>query len=208
MKTLIVFVLLFAAPALAQERMTTVPASGAGQSILVAPKIGFFKPTSSLGGAAYVGIEVGYLTPWLDRHLELSLEGDFFRPADSTRVTSPQLTVNGQTASGALYLQQRELGLLLDAIYRFDPLSGFLPYGGLGPGVYFQRAKTTAFGTTNTETEAKVGFQLLAGVEHALGPGAAFLEVHYHFSRVDFLATGGANVGGILAGAIGYRLGF
>ena len=220
MKASIATLLLFAAVAFGQEDMTgdlqnhnhASPSAndpGAGQRWLLAPKIGFFKATGTgLGGAAYAGLEVGYLTPWLDDHLELSVEGDFFRPADSGAVSSPQLTVNGQTASGAFYLQQRELGLLLDAIYRFSPIGGFLPYAGLGPAVYQQRAKISAFGTTNTATETKIGAQLLAGAEYGIGPGAAFLEVHYHFTRVNFLATGSASVGGILAAAVGYRLAF
>ena len=65
---------------------------------------------------------------------------------------------------------------------------------------------TQSFGSTYIETEGKLGFQLQAGADYQLGPGAAFLEFRYHFTNVDFVATDNANVGGFLALGAGYRL--
>lgn len=172
-------------------------------------KAGLFEPTSSLKGSAFGGIEVGYFPGWLDQRLALALEGDLYRPALSSTVESPQLTFGDQTASGAFRLTERQLAVLLSAEYYFpEVLSRLSPYAGAGPGLYVHQAKTTAFGTTNTETETSVGFQLLAGAQYLIGPGAAFLELHYHWTQVDFLATGKANVGGLLAFSLGYRFRF
>lgn len=172
-------------------------------------KVGLFEPTSALKGSAFGGLELGYFPGWLDQHLALALEGDLYRPALSSSISSPQLTFGGQTASGAYRLTEREAAVLLSAQYYFsEVLGGLGPYVGAGPGYYWHQAKTTAFGTTNTETEGSLGLQVLAGAQYRLGPGSAFLEFHYHWTQVDFLATGKANVGGLLAFSLGYRVAF
>jgi len=207
---LISFIVVTAPRALAADS-TVVTSSNDSHEIglLVAPKLGFFKSTSGLEGASYIGAEVGYLTPLLDHRLAVVLEGSWYRPATSGSAPSPQLTINGTTADSSYRVTERQFAFLLSLVYRFqDVLPKFTPYGGLGPGFYLHRSTATAFGTTNSETEGAVGFQLLGGGEYVLGPGAAFLEVHYHFTRVDFVTTGNANVGGFLAGGLGYRFRF
>ncbi len=212
MKTSIycVFALLVAHSAVAAENPGgTVTAEQQRLGLLLAPKVGFFKSTSSLNGAAYVGVEVGYITPLLEHKLAIMLEGTWYRPALNGATPSPQLTINGSTADPSYRLSERQFAALLSLVYRADDLvPRLVPYGGLGPGLYIHKSTATAFGTTNTETEGSLGFQLLAGAEYALGPGGAFLEIHYHFTRVDFLTTGNANVGGFLAASLGYRFVF
>ncbi len=177
--------------------------------LMLAPKVGFFKSTSSLDGASYIAAEVGYLTPLLDHRLAIVLEGTWYRPSTKGSTSSPQLTLNGITADSSYRLTERQFALLLSLVYRLqDALPHFTPYAGLGPGYYLHRSTATAFGTTNVETEGSLGFQFLGGAEYEVGPGAAFLEVHYHFTRVDFVTTGNANVGGFLAGSLGYRFRF
>jgi opacity protein-like surface antigen len=110
---------------------------------------------------------------------------------------------------GAYNLGNAEVGILLSAVYRLeDALPGLTPYGGLGPGLYLHRTTTQAFQSQYVETEGRLGLQMMAGADYALGPGAAFVEFRYHFSRVDFVSTGSANVGGFLALGLGYRLRF
>jgi hypothetical protein len=193
------------APAATKTQVVTPPAKPEKGRFLVAPKLGLFEPTSRLSGAFFLGLEVGYVTPALDDRLAVVLEVDWVRPRASGAVADPRVVAG----DGAYNLGNAEVGVLLSAVYRVeDALPGLTPYGGLGPGLYFHRTATQAFQNTYVETEGRVGFQLMGGADYTLGPGAAFAEVRYHFSRVDFLSTGNANVGGFLVPGLGYRLRF
>lgn len=176
-------------------------------SLLIAPKIGFFKTTTPLAGAFYAGLELGYVLPALDHKLALVLEGNWHQPAVSGAVSDPQLTPPGGTAADGSYrLVEREMAVLLSAVYRFTGLfTAFVPYVGAGPGFYYHVDRITAFGSSTVESEGTFGFQAVAGGELHLGPGALFVELHYHFTNIDFLSTGKVNVGGFLAAGLGYR---
>jgi hypothetical protein len=194
-----------AAPAPNRTDVVAQPLKTQKGRFMVAPKLGLFEPTSRLTGAFFLGIEAGYVTPALDDHLAVVLEVDWVRPRASGAVADPRVVAG----DGAYNLGNAEVGVLLSAVYRFeDVILGLTPYGGLGPGVFFHRTVTQAFQNTYVETEARVGLQILAGADYTLGPGAAFVEFRYHFSKVDFKATGNANVGGFLALGAGYRLRF
>jgi hypothetical protein len=183
------------------EPAASTSAPKPGGTILLAPKLGFFKTTTPLSGAFFVAGEVGYLTPLLNNRLAIVAEFDFHQPSVSGTLSDPQLQ-----ADGAYKLTEREMAILLSAVYRFE--GTLTPYVGAGPGLYLHQAKTEAFGTTYTESKGTVGFQLLGGLEYKLGPGGVFAEVHYHFTRVDFLTTGDVNLGGFLAAGVGYRFRF
>jgi opacity protein-like surface antigen len=210
MKKILALSLLLPAAALAQKapaKPAEAPAaerSSRGR-FLIAPKVGLFEATSRLAGAVFLGLEAGYITPALDNRLAVTLELDWVRPRTSGTSTDPRL--GGQAGTYSLF--NAEVGLLLSAVYRMEDLIPRLtPYGGLGPGLYFHRAATTAFGSQYIESEARVGLQALAGADYTLGPGAGFAEFRYHFTRVDFLSTGNANLGGFLALSAGYRFRF
>jgi hypothetical protein len=148
-------------------------------------------------------LEVGYVTPLLERRLAIVVEGHFHQPKVSGTLSDPQLTLGDQDYR----LTEREIALLLSAVYRFEgALGAVTPYAGLGPGLYLHQATAQGFGATTVEKEGTVGFQLLGGAELHLGPGGLFLEAHYHFTRVGFLTTGNVNIGGFLAASLGYRL--
>ena len=182
---------------------TTLEARPALGRILLAPKLGLFEPTSRLSGAFYLGLEAGYLTPALGDRLAVVLEVDWVRPRAAGTLTDPRIVAG----DGYYSFGNAEVGVLLSGVYRHEDLvPGLTPYGGLGPGLYFHRTATQSFGSRYIETEGKLGFQLQAGADYRLGPGAAFLEFRYHFTSVDFVATGNANVGGFLALGAGYRL--
>jgi hypothetical protein len=194
-----------AAPAPKKTDVVAPPAKAQKGRFLVAPKFGLFEPTSRLSGAFFAGIEAGYLTPALDDHLAVVLEVDWVRPRASGAVADPRVVAG----DGAYNLGNAEVGVLFSAVYRFeDIVLGLTPYGGLGPGFFFHRTATQAFQNTYVETEGRLAFQMMAGADYTLGPGAAFVEFRYHFSKVDFLATGNTNVGGFLALGLGYRLRF
>jgi hypothetical protein len=174
-----------------------------GDSILLAPKVGFFKSTTPLEGAPYFALEAGYVTPLLHRRLAIVVEGSFHQPKVSGTLRDPQLTLGDEEYR----LTEREIAILLSAVYRFEgALGSITPYAGAGPGLYLHQVTAQAFGATTVEKEGTVGFQLLGGAELRLGPGGFFLEAHYHFTQVDFLTTGQVNVGGFLAAGLGYRL--
>ncbi|MDY7233097.1 hypothetical protein [Hyalangium rubrum] len=193
-----------ALPVLALLVLTQAPAPASeGDSILLAPKVGFFKSTTPLGGAPFFALEAGYITPLLDRRLALVAEVNFHQPKASGTVNDPQLTRGEQEYR----LTEREIAFLLSAVYRFEgALGAITPYAGAGPGLYLHQATAQGFGATTVEKEGTLGFQLLGGAELPLGPGGLFLEAHYHFTRVGMLTTGSVNLGGFLAAGLGYRL--
>ena len=194
-----------AAPAAKKADVIAPPAKPEKGRFLLAPKFGLFEPTSRLSGALFLGLEAGYVLPALDDRLAVVLEVDWVRPRASGSVADPRLVAG----DGAYNLGNAEVGVLLSAIYRLeDLLPGLTPYGGLGPGLFFHRTATQAFQNTYVETEGRLGFQLLGGADYVIGPGAVFGEIRYHFTRVDFVATGSSNVGGFLALGLGYRLRF
>ena len=173
-------------------------------SVTLAPKVGLFVPTSSLSSAVYLGLEAGWVTPLFDRRLTAVVELGWTRPRGAGVLVDPRL-VGG--AGGEYTLGNAEVGILLSAVYRFvEAAAGLTPYAGAGPGLYFHRTTINAFGSRQTETEARFGLQLLGGAELRMGPGALFGELRYHFTRVDFLITGNRNVGGFVLPALGYRL--
>jgi hypothetical protein len=195
-----------ALPIVALLLLTQAPAEPAseGDSILLAPKVGFFKSTTPLGGAPFFALEAGYVTPLLGRRLAIVVEGHYHQPETSGTLSDPQLTLGGERE---YRLTQREMALLLSAVYRFEgALGSITPYAGAGPGLYLHQATAQGFGATTIEKEGSLGFQLLGGAELRLGPGGLFLESHYHFTRVGFVTTGSVNVGGVLAASLGYRL--
>ncbi|WP_224367768.1 hypothetical protein [Hyalangium versicolor] len=177
--------------------------SSEGNSILLAPKLGFFKSTTPLGGAPFFGLEMGYITPLFERRLAIVLEGNVHLPKVSGTLSDPLLT----RGDAPYQLTEREIAFLLSAVYSFEgALGSITPYAGLGPGIYLHQATTQGFGATTVEKEGTLGFQFLGGAELRLGPGGLFLEAHYHFTQVDFVTTGDVNLGGFLAASLGYRL--
>jgi opacity protein-like surface antigen len=174
-----------------------------GSGFTLAPKVGFFKSTTPLGGTLFVAGEVGYITPLLDNRLAVVAEFNYHQPNVSGSISDPR--ISGGSADYSL--TEREMAFLLSAVYRFTRAWGpVTPYAGAGPGLYLHRATTKTVDATFIESEGTVGFQFLGGAELPLGPGGVFLEAHYHFTRIGFLSTGDVNVGGFLAGSVGYRL--
>jgi opacity protein-like surface antigen len=191
-------------PASAAEEELAPPCAG---SILLAPKVGFFKTTTPLSGDLYLAAEVGYITPLLNRRLAVVLEVNYHRPKLSGTLTDSQLGGFGAPPpNGAYSVAVREVAFLLSAVFRFEGALGTLtPYVGGGPGLYLHRATSDIFGTVASESDGGFGLQALAGLELPLGPGGAFFEAHYHFAPLDLVTTGDVNAGGFLA-SVGYRL--
>ena len=194
-----------ASPPAAPPVEAVAPAPTATQGrLLLAPKLGVFLPTSSLGAAFFVGAEVGWVTPALDDRLAVVLDLSWSRPKAKGSLTGARGLATG--VDGAWDLGVSEFAVQLSAVFRQPDvgLRGLTLYGGLGPSLVYARAAITSFSQVNLETETKPGFQFLCGAELNAGPGAAFLELRYLWTKVDFRSTGDANVGGFPIAA-GYR---
>lgn len=184
------------------------PATPPGVGLSLAPKLGFYKTTTSLSGAFYAGAEVGFALPVMERRLSVELEGSWQRPALSGDLSGGQLGYGGVTPDPAFRLLEQQVSFLLSGVYRMPISPAFNAYGGLGPGLYLHTAYVDSFGNRYVEYEPSVGFQVLAGGEYAAGPGRAFLELHYHFTHIDLATTGAVIAGGFLAAGVGYRFVF
>jgi hypothetical protein len=190
------------APAAEEEAK---PAQGkpadAKLGLSVAGKVGATLPTSGLGLTYFVGAEVGYRLPLLERLLGVAVE---FSAGEPTKAG----TLNAPAAGGDVKydLSQRLIVMAFEANAQvaFDKLS---LYGGAGYGVYFLKETATAFAQTNTESQTRAGLQLRGGAGYRLGPGDIFAELRYHYVGLKFLATGSSNAGGVTLG-VGYRYGF
>ena len=180
------------------------PASSTS-NVWLAPKVGFFKSTAALDGDLYLAMELGYVAPVLKRRLAVTLEVGYHRPQKKGTLEGPRLDAGAPPVEYTLAV--REVALLLSAVYRFERAVGTLtPYAGAGPGLYLHRATSEVLGETASESGTRLGFQAIVGLELPVGTGGAFLEAHYHFAPLDLVTTGDVNVGGFLAGALGYRL--
>lgn len=171
----------------------------------VAAKIGGTVPTSKLGATYNAALEVGYRLPLFkdilgDLQLGAAAELGYFEPQFSGSNTSDA------AGSYNYRLDQRAFTLLLEGTLTY-PMGDLKPYGGVGWGAYMLRAKMTAFGKTNTESQTRAGLQLRGGVGYHLGYGDLFAEARYHYVGLHFRTTGVTNDGGVTVAA-GYRFGF
>jgi hypothetical protein len=195
---------MIASALLAAAVVVAAAPSDAGR-LYAAPKVGYFVPSSRLGGSLFGAVELGWLTPLLERALSVSIEAEAYQPEAAGHLASPSLPAG---LDGSYRLVQRELALLAQAVYRVSGIAALTPYAGAGFGVYWHRARVTALGATTTERSMGVGLQIVAGAERALGPGRVFLEAQLRRSNVALLSTGRADLGGLVAGTVGYRIWF
>ena len=195
-----------AAPSPEPATVATAASAPARGAIALAPKLGLWKSTADLGPALYVAGELGYVVPLSGHGLQVGVEVGYASALAEGAVSDPQLTVGGHTASGDYKVRERQLGLLATGAYRRTVLPDLALYGGLGLGVYFHAATARAFQTRNEETEGSFGFRVGGGAEWRVGPGGIFGEIQYHHTKVAFLSTGSAAVGGFLVPSVGYRV--
>ncbi|MBJ6759679.1 outer membrane beta-barrel protein [Myxococcaceae bacterium JPH2] len=196
--------LLVAALAASPRTPKRTPEESASSFAFLAPKVGLFKSTTRLSGDLFMGLEVGYLLPVLQRRLALVAEVNYHRPEHTGTLDDPRLSAS---SDHRYTLAEREVGLLVSAVFRFDEAWGpITPYVGAGPGLYLHRATVEVLGETASESGGRWGLQLLGGAEVTVGPGGLFVETQYHLAPLHFLTTGDVNVGGFLAASLGYRI--
>jgi len=181
----------------------TTPKSGWGFGI--APRVGLDIPTSELEPFVVAGLELDLFLPVLDRRLVLALDTSF---------TYPRTDGNGSDARvGGAYtydVKVLELKFALDVIFRFfDDSHAIIPFAGLGFALqYLATTQEASFDSEeNTERNAEPGFEILGGVDFALGPGFVFGDVRFVYSKLDHNFTGDTNAGNVTVCA-GYRFVF
>ena len=185
----------------------TTPQAGATSenlSLFVAPKLGATIPTSKLGATFLGALEVAYVIPPLYRltgiPIGVAVEFSYLQPGLAGAGDSP-------AAGGYSYsLDERLLVLGVEGFVSL-PLGDFMPYGGIGYGLYFLNTKVESFGSVNTESQVRSGMQIRAGLGYDIWMGQAFAEARYHYVGLQFQSTGDANAGGITFTA-GFRFSF
>jgi hypothetical protein len=194
-----------APPPLEEPRAVEAPKPKGG--LLAGAKVGGLLSFGGLDPNARVGLELGYVFPWLDRGLAFLVAADYAAPKSSgTQTGDPR--VDGGTYDW--HLTEHILAITPTVMYRFTKLKAVVPYVGVGPRIYL--LKSTVRGAVGgveipetTEQSTKVGLGVPLGAELKLGPGALIGELLFEYGSLDHTATGSSNTGA-LSLALGYRL--
>lgn len=169
----------------------------------------FSQAFSELGTSAAPTLEIGYLLPVLDQHLEIQIQLSYIRPHYISNNTDPRLTQEGYR----FRITEEELTTGLGAVYRFfAPKTQLNFYAQLIPHMRWQRS--TVQGNSegsvflqNQERKAEFGVLVGGGVEFTLGPGALAGELNVPYGRYRQTVTGEATAGGVIL-QVGYHLMF
>ena len=162
------------------------------QRLSVFPSAGILLSQSQLSPSPVVGLEMGYILPWLGRRMAATCTVEWFGPAregdsDDSRILEE--TYHYEIRSAVI-------PVLFGVRYFFpvkNPLSvsGFLR---LGPA--YARVETTAFDFAVEETDTVLAASTGAAIGVQAGPGAVSLEAAYQYSGVDFISSGEQNISG------------
>ncbi len=192
-------------PASAEQPRAEDKAPARG-GLLAGAKVGGLLSFGGLDPNARVGLELGYVFPWMERSFALLLDADYAAPK-SSGTQAGDARVAGGTYDW--HLTEQMLTLMPVAMYRYTKLGRVVPYVGIGPRIYLLRSTVRgAVGSVEipetTEQSTKVGFGLPFGAELKLGPGGVIGEFLFEYGSLDHMATGNSNTGA-LSLAIGYR---
>jgi opacity protein-like surface antigen len=174
-----------------------------GVGFALAPRFGLNVPTSKLGPFVVAGLELDLLLPVLDRRLVLALDATYTYGSYGGGGTDPRV--------GGAYtydIGEKELKLGLDLVFRFFAEDApIIPYIGAGLIMHFlQTVERPSFGprVDLLEQSTEVGFELIAGVDFALGPGYLLADLRWVHTDLDHRLTGDTNAGNVTL-AVGYR---
>ena len=194
-----------AIPARAAEPKASPPPAGVSQpppphddriGIEVVPKLGGLVPWSKLGATWNADLELGYLTPLLNRQLAVVIDTGYTQPTQS-RVVSDTRVGGG---SFNYTLTQRELNFFIGPKYFIFPTTEtLLPF--VAVGLKLQLLRTEVVGSANgqalgenDETSTQVGGALRGGCGYKLGPGHLVGELEVAYAGVSETITGSSNV--------------
>jgi len=177
--------------------------------VLLGAKVGGVLPFGGLSPNARVGLEAGYVFPWLKGSLAAALDVDFAAPKSTGSKSGDPRVPNG---SYDWHLTEQELAFMPVVMYRLTSLGSVVPYIGIGPRIYLLRStvKGSSGGTPiseTTEQSTKIGVGIPAGAELRLGPGSAIAELLFEYASLDHTATGPSNTGALNL-MLGYRFVF
>lgn len=196
-----------APPALETEQPRAHEAPRAHGGLLAGAKVGGLLSFGGLDPNARVGIELGYVFPWLDRSFAFLVDADYAAPKSSgSQAGDPR--VQGGTYDW--HLTEQILAIQPTILYRYTKLGRVVPFVGIGPRIYMLRSTVRgAVGSVvipeTTEQSTKVGLGVPFGAEIKLGPGALIGELLFEYGSLDHTATGASNTGA-LGLAVGYRV--
>jgi opacity protein-like surface antigen len=178
-----------------------------GGAVLVGGKLGGIVPFGGLSPFVTVGLEAGYIFPWMNRSFAAALYVDYTAPKADGSKQDPRLGDAG--GSYEWKLTEQELTFMPVVMYRLTSLGTVTPYAGIGPRIYLLKSTVqgSAMGATideTTEQSTKVGFGIPVGVEFELGPGALLAELLFQYGGLDHEITGDTNTGA-LSLSVGYR---
>ena len=175
------------------------------------PKVGAVMPLGAVDPPAaggidnlYLGAELRYSLPMLERRLSLGLDAGTYRVRDTEALV-------GTTPFHASVDDEVEVGwrvtpVVLGAAYRLTSSKRFGLYAGAGGGVAaISRQEKVEFRAPDTKTQSAPVAQARLGAEQRAGPGRIVLEVSYLHVVNDLEAD--PYLGGPLAG-IHYRFAF
>jgi hypothetical protein len=180
-------------------------ASGEPSRFAVAPRIGFDVPTSDLTPFLVAALELDLFLPVWNRRVALALDLSFTRPSHSGSGSDPRIGGDYRYEVHVL-----ELKAALDIVFRLaDKGSTAIPFLGVGAVCQYLLTEqtTTIAAGENTEWSFEPGFEVIAGLDVALGPGYLVFDIRYVFTELDHRFTGDTNAGNATT-AVGYRLVF
>jgi hypothetical protein len=201
----------FMFPALAAAETGAPDSSGGaapreGGGLLAGAKIGGIVPFGGLSPNAAVGIEIGYVFPWLHRSLAAAIDLDYAQPTASGTESDPRVAAGKYS----WHLTEQQLNLMPVVMYRLTSLGRLTPFAGIGPRIYFLKSTVSSDGaqpkiSDTTEQSTAVGVGVPLGLEFQLGPGGLLAELLLQYGGLDHTATGESNTGA-LSFSLGYRL--
>ena len=149
------------------------------------PKIGAMMPLGAVDGPApggmdnlYLGAELRYSLPMLERRLSVGADVGTYRVQDSEAIV-------GTTPLRASVDEEVEVGwrvtpVLASAVYRLAGSKRAGVYAGAGAGVAaLSRRETVEFRAPDTTTSTAPAVQARVGVERRAGPGRVVIEASY-----------------------------
>jgi hypothetical protein len=175
--------------------------------LLAGAKLGGVFSFGGLSPFVNVGIELGYVFPWMNRSFAAALDLDYTAPRKEGTSPDPRLPAG----TYSWHLTEQQLAVMPVFLYRMTFLRGpATPYVGIGPRFYFVRGTVRGdmAGAPIEETKeqgTKIGFGLPLGIEFRLGPGALVGEALLQYAGVDHRVTGDSNLGAANV-TVGYRL--
>lgn len=150
----------------------------------------------ALANSAMFGVKIGYYFPrarWFGLETELYQANPHIKQQSTTITITPGAVlrdfgpVTGGTSTGILSGDQFRVRtwVPVNAMFRYHK-TRLQPYFGFGPGLFMARVKTTATGFEGTQSSARLGINVKAGVEYFMTRNfSASLEGRYN--RVNFI---------------------